>query len=86
MPRPRLFQRRSRKQALKEQTSDYVSKHRKTLTASIPVRGDITKRRTLYKVNVTMTKPRPWTKKRKNRAANKVARASRRMNQQRRRA
>lgn len=74
------YQRQSRKQAIAAQTSDYVSKHHKQMTVSSVVDGDVTKRRVLFTANVTMTKPRPWTKRRKNRAANKVARASRRRN------
>lgn len=74
---------RTRKQRLAEQTTQAASKHRKRLTVTVldrkkPIRSKA--RRELFSTDLTVTKTPPWLKRRRNRAANKVARAARRKN------
>ncbi len=79
--------RRTRSEALVDQAnaSQAVSKHRKKVTVSQAKRGNPAERRELFNVNMTVTKTPPWLARRRNRAANRVARRARRVNQLRRR-
>lgn len=74
---------RTRSQRLRESTgpTNAISKHRKKMTVYGTMRnGDVTRQRQLYSVDLIVTKEPPWVKRRRNRAANRVARKARRVN------